>query len=196
LHFGTILEGQPKIKNNLMKNRAIIVLALTIPILMVSCSPQVRPFTQEIREKTRLTEQELKSIQFYTSNTVVLRRGETSGAKETDKGELTVLTDAKVEEIIIKAGTPCLIKEVVDGNRVTVSFEDGAGKFLVFGSLRNRDGYYTLMALDWVNGKGKLNYGEKTYYSSPGSKDVFLTFKMKSLEKFRKDQKVVKGKTL
>jgi len=116
--------------------------------------------------------------------------------KETGTGELKVVKDRYVEEVVIKAGTPCVIKDVVDGNRVTVSFEDGGSRYLVFGSIRNKDGYYTLQALDWVKGKGKINYGEKTYYSSEGSRDIFLTFKLKNLEKYKTEQKVLKGKKL
>ena len=135
----------------------------------------------------------MMAIQFYFSNDFVLRRGENTATNETQKGELTVKKDSKVEEIIIKAGTPCIIREVVDGNRVKVSFEDKVNKYLVFGSVNNRDGYYTLMAREWKNGLGEVNYGEQIYYSSKGSKDIFLALKMKSLEKFKLEQKVVKG---
>ncbi len=159
----------------------------------MSCSPSLVPFTQQMRQQLQLQPEELKSIQFYFSNTVVLRRGESNDKKETTNGELTVLNDSKIEEIIIKAGTPCVIKEIVDGNKVTISFEENGNKYLVFGSINNRDGYYTLMAIDWKHGKGTVNYGEQTYYSSPGSKDVFLALKMKSLKRFQVDQKVVKG---
>jgi hypothetical protein len=106
------------------------------------------------------------------------------------------MNDSKIEEVIIKAGTPCVINSVVDGEKVTVSFEEDMNKYLVFGSVRNADGYYTLMALEWKSGKGKVNYGENTYYSSPGSKDIFLALKMKSLKRLKVDQKVVKGATV
>jgi hypothetical protein len=163
-------------------------------IFLTSCGPTLAPFTQQIREQYKLTPEEMKGIQFYISNTFVLRRGEDNIEKETTKGELQVMKDRYVEEVVIKAGTPCVIRDVMDGNRVTISFEDGNSKYLVFGSIRNSDGYYTLQAMDWVKGKGKINYGEKIYFSSEGSRDIFLTFKMKSLEKFRGDQKIVKGK--
>lgn len=164
-----------------------------LPLLMISCSPKMVPFTQQIREQNKLNSQELTSIQFYTSNTIVLRRGENLDKKETSNGELNILKDATVEEVVIKAGTPCVIKEVVDGNRVTVTFESGGAKYLVFGSVNNKDGYYTLMALDWKSGRGRVNYGEKTYLSSPGSRDIFLVLKMKTLEQFKIDRKVEKG---
>ncbi len=166
---------------------------LVMIVLMTSCSSSLVPFTQQLRDKHKLKPEELKSIQFYFSNTFVLRRGENTNKKETTNGELTVVNDSKVEEIIIKAKTPCVIKEIIDGNRVTISFEDNGNNYLVFGSVSNRDGYYTLMALEWKGGKGEINYGEQTYFSSPGSKDVFLALKVKSLEKFKVEQKVAKG---
>jgi hypothetical protein len=172
------------------------ILTAFLPVFLISCAPQHIPFTQQLREQHNLKPEELKSIQFYLSNDLVLSRGDQKLKKETNDGELTVLKDAMVEEFIFKAGTPCVIQEVVDGNRVMVSFEKGGNKFLVFGSLKNRDGYYTLQAFDWSKDKGKVNYGEKIYLTSKGSRDVFLVLKMKSLEKFKLDQKVVKGQEI
>jgi hypothetical protein len=177
----------------IFKHHFVIIVVM---LLFASCSSSLVPFTQQLRDQLKLNPEELKSIQFYFSNTFVLRRGENVDKKETSGGELKVLSDSKVEEIIIKAGTPCVIKDVVDGNKVTISFEDNGNKYLVFGSINNQDGYYTLMAMDWKNGKGKVNYGEQTYYSSQGSKDVFIALKMKSLKKFKVEQNVVKGKKL
>ncbi len=193
--FGTIIEKPGK--NLIMKVGSIwAVAACAVLLFMQSCSNKLIPFTQQIRDENKLTEEELQSIQFYVSESFVLRRGENLDTKETKDGELTVLKDNKVEEVIIKAGTPCVIQEVVDGNRVTVSFEDKGSRFLVFGSIGNKDGYYTLMALKWDKNRGKISYGEEFYYASPGSKDVFLSIKMKTMQKFRLEQKVVKGKKL
>jgi hypothetical protein len=174
----------------------IVIIALLSSAMIVSCAPTRVPFTQQLREQYKLNVEELKSIQFYTSNTLILRRAETESKKETSGGELTISKDRVLEEIVIKAGTPCVIRDVVDGSRVTVTFEDGGNKYLVFGSLRNRDGYYTLQALDWDKGRGKVNYGEQLYMTSDGSRDIFLVLKVKSLEKFKVDQKVIKGKTI
>ena len=179
-----------------MSIRTLTLFTVLILTTLAGCGPSRVPFTQNLREKYQLKPEELKRIQFYTSNDLILRRGENKNSKETEGGELTLMKDGLVEEIIIKAGTPCLIQEVVDGNKVTVSFEDGNSRYLVFGSINNRDGYYTLMALEWISGKGKVNYGEQTYMTNSGSKDVFLTLKVKSLEKYKKDQKVVKGKKI
>ena len=179
-----------------MKTERTLIISLVLCILISSCAPPLVPFTQQLRQQYKLQPEELRSIQFYFSNTFVLRRGENNDMKDTKHGELTVMSDSKIEEIIIKAGTPCIIRDVIDGNQVSITFEDDGNKYLVFGSISNNDGYYTLRAMDWKNGKGTVNYGEKIYYSSQGSKDVFLALKMKSLKRFDVDQKVVKGAVL
>lgn len=169
-------------------------LILFFSFFIISCSPKI-PFTQSIREKYKLNETELKSIQFYTSENIVLKRGEmNANEKETKEGTLTIKSGSSVEQVVIKAGTPCVVEQVVDKDKVTLSFDDGSDKYLVFGSLKNQDGYYTMMALEWIDNKGKVEYGGKTYYAAPGANNVFLLFKMKSLDQFKVDQKVAKGK--
>jgi hypothetical protein len=164
-----------------------------IVVALASCSPMKVPFTQQIREKNELSAEELKKLQFYTSNTLILRRGENRDTSDIENGELTIRKDGVVDEVVIKGGTPCIVKDVIDGNQVSVIFGDGANRYLVFGSLRNKDGYYTLQAYDWNKDRGKVNYGEKVYYSSANSRNVFLTFKMKNLKQIKVNQKVVKG---
>jgi len=171
------------------------LLLLSFVLLLAACSPRV-PFTQGIRDKYQLSESELKLLQFYTSDVIILKRGEMSEkAKETTEGTLTIKGGNKVEEIVIKAGTPCVIEKVYDGNNVSVSFEDGKNKYLVFGSMHSKNGLYSLQVLR-ENNKPTLNYGEKLYVVSTGSDPVFLVFKIKSLNRFEVDQKVVKGKKI
>lgn len=175
------------------KTLAIISLA----IFVASCGSTSEVFTQQMREKYKLDSEDLKSLQFYVSGDIVLTRYTQGTQKGTEDGALNLIKDQVLESILIKSGTPCLIKEVIDGNRVTMTFEDGDNRYLVFGSLKNRDGAYTLQALDWNKELGgKLSYGDKEYFASSESRGAFLYLKVKSLNRFREDQKVVKGKTL
>jgi len=177
-----------------MKRNSYWFILLLFPLLF-SCSPKV-PFTQAIREKYNLSENELKAIQFYTSDIIVLKRGEMSPKeKDTKEGTLTITSGNKVEQVTIKAGTPCVVEQVYDGNRISVSFEDGKNKFLVFGSMNSRKGLYVLQVID-DNNKATINYGEKLYYASTGSDPVFLVLKVKSLNNLEVHEKVVKGKKI
>lgn len=171
-----------------------IISLLTGLALLASCSPKI-PFTQDIREKNRLTPEELKGIQFYLSDPVTLRRGDDEESKKsTDQGKLVIEKGRSLDQVSFRANTPGAIESVVDQSTFKVAFEDGPENYLVFGSSRNRSGYYSLQALTWDNGRGKINYGGKTWFTNQGSDKAILMFKMKSVRKIRVNDKVAKGK--
>lgn len=181
-------------KSTMKKLTVQLLLLICAGVLVTSCSPKI-PFTQNVRDKYKLSDNDLKAIQFYVSDAVILRRGEDLGReKGTDDGTLVIKSGKNLEQIVFKRNTACVVGQAVDNAKLTMSFEDDAKKFLVFGSDNDANGYYTLKALEWVGGKGKINYGDQTYYTNPGSQKTFLMFKMKSLRKISVDQKVVKGK--
>lgn len=177
-----------------MKNIHFILILTTV--LFGACAQRI-PFTQEVREKEKLSEEEIKKIQFYPSHDIVLQRGEAGEkGKEISEGTLMTKDEKSVEQVIIKAGTPGIADRVLDGNRISVRFEEGEGKFLVFGDPTNQ-GRYTLLAGEWdKNNRGKLQYGGKTYFTTQGAANVYLTFRMKNLYQFKKNQTVVKGMKL
>ncbi|CAN5552101.1 hypothetical protein BH11BAC2_BH11BAC2_21570 [soil metagenome] len=165
-------------------------------VLLSSCSPKI-PFTQSIREQYKLTAEDMKGIQFYLSDPVALRRGASSeNQKATEEGTLIVKSGKSYEEVNFKANTPGVVEQIVDVNKITVAFEDGKEKYLVFGSGNDRNGYYRLQAIGWEGGKGKINYGGQTYFSNVGSDATILFFKMKSLKDIKVDSKTVKGKKI
>jgi len=170
------------------------VLFLPLLALLASCSPKI-PFTQQIREQNKLTPEEIKGIQFYLSDPVALRRGEEDASKKsTEQGTLVIERGRSLDQISFRANTPGAVEGVVDQSTLKVAFEDGPENYLVFGSSRNRSGYYALQAFSWEDGRGKINYGGKTWYTNRGSDQAILMFKMKSIKRLRINDKVAKGK--
>lgn len=168
--------------------------AIIVLILVSGCSPKV-PFTQSVRDQYKLTPEELRGIQFYLSDPVALRRGEANeNQKSTEDGKLIVESGKTIDQISIKSNTKGAVENVPDQKTLTVSFEEGAEKYLVFSSGKNKNGFYSLQALSWDNGRGKVSYGGQTWYASPGSDQAILLFKMKSVKKLRVNEKVAKGK--
>ena len=174
-----------------------LVLVVLFAFLAASCRSTV-PFTQSLRQQYSLNEAELKSIQFYTSDPIVLRRGEIERKEvaTTRTGTLEVKSGHEMEEVIIPAGTPCLVEKVVDGERVAMRFGQGAKEYLVFGSLNQRDGYYTLQALDWQKGIGQVQYSDNMYTTNRGANQTYLLIKLKSVRQFKKSSTYVKGQRL
>ena len=168
-------------------------LYLLLPLILVSCATP-EPFTQTIRTKYKLTSEELQSLQFYTSSTIILYRLESAKTKTTVEGALTLKDKSEVKEIEIPANTPCVVAEVLDGNKVRMDF--GEGKTLVFGSKKKLSGLYTLMALEWKHGRGKIVIDEEEYYTQPGAEDVYLMLEVTGLREHKKTRTVVGGQTI
>lgn len=189
-----------KFKTLPMKNITITrhypVIFFAAMLLMTSCAPKI-PFTQKIREQYKLTNEELSSIQFYASADIVLTRADKAPKeKGTEEGTLIVKSGKSVDEVVIRAGTPGVVEKVVDKHKLAISFEIGDNMFLVFGDTKDRKGPYTMLAADWNNKRGKLQYGGKTYYTSTSAANVYLHFKMKRFNQIKRNQRVVGGRKL
>ena len=170
------------------------ILALCTLAVLTSCSPKI-PFTQTIRDQNSLTAEELQRIQFYLSDPVILRRGNSQSQKATEEGALVIKSGKNIEQVSFKSNTPGTVSEVVSNAALKMSFEEGPEKVLVFSADKN--GYYSLKALTWdKDGRGTINYGGQTYTAAPGSSNAVLLFKMKSLKKVKVKENVVKGKKL
>jgi hypothetical protein len=183
-----------KVLQNIRMKIMFIGLAVLFTALVSSCSPKI-PFTQSIREQYKLTPEELRGIQFYVSDQVVLRRAESNTAqKTTEEGRLIIESGKSIEQFTIRNGTRGALERVPDGKNLMISFEEGAERQLVFGSGQSRSGYYSLQALSWEDGRGLINYAGQSWYATEQSRNAILLFKMKSIRKLRVDTKVAKGK--
>ncbi len=92
-------------------------------------------FTHELRDQHSLTRDELKNLQYYTSNTITLRRELESGGKQiTGNHKLVVVAGKTIEEVVIESKTPGIAIAVSD-HSITVSFDQGTSiEFVASGS--------------------------------------------------------------
>lgn len=169
---------------------------LAVLLMMSACAPRVQ-WTQAIKDQYQVKESELKSIQFYTTGDIVLQRAESSGSnKETNQGELVISSGNSLEQVVIKAGTPGIVEKIIDDTRFAVRFEMGEGKTLIFGNDQPSKGAYYLMPEEMQGSNKIVNYGNKKFAVTGNSAYVTLSFKMRKLNKYTKDQHVVKGMKL
>lgn len=83
------------------------------------------PMTQEIRDQNRLSDVELKNLQYYVSNTITLRREAESGGRQvTGNHKLLVVAGKTIEEVVIESKTPGICVGV-GRNALSISFEQG-----------------------------------------------------------------------
>lgn len=174
-----------------MKAKLSLLILFALFLIFSSCSKKVA-FTSEINSKLNLQEQDLKNLQFYVSEDIVLIKKENYGNANIKDGGLVFNNQSELDRIIIKKGTPTIVRKKVGSDILTMNFEYGNNKLLVFGNTDSQGRYY-LMAEEWHNKTGKLKYGDIDYYTDGISATAYLTIKSKTLNKYVQRERKVTG---
>lgn len=164
---------------------------------LASCSPNLRPFTQQMYQQNRWSDEELKQIQFYLSNEIVLRREINSGSSEITRGQIRIVDGRNVEEIVIRKGTPGVFLFSPKNERFAVGFEDGGEqRFLIFGPNPKAGERFVLMASDWNRNDGVVTYDGQKYRVDIASAYAGLLVDIKKLNKVSRDSRIVGGRKI
>ena len=109
-----------------MKTSVLSLAAVALLVLsaVTGCRTFV-PFTQEIRDQNRLSEAELKNLQYYVSSTITLRRElDSAGRQVTGNHKLLVVAGKTIEEVVIESKTPGICVGV-GAHVLNIAFEQG-----------------------------------------------------------------------
>ena len=172
-----------------------IFTAVICLFLLSGCGPELVPFTAQVEQDIGLSKQQLSKVQFYNSSPIVLYRELTQNTTEVVSGEVKIVDGKQVEEIVIAPHTPgVLISSSKD--RLGISFETGADRYLVFGQNRHKSGAYTLLARDWSNDVGTIDYDSREYTITAQSAATFLMINMQKLKNLNVKSRTAKGRTV
>jgi len=163
-------------------------------LLLSSCGKNLKYFTQDLYKEYNWSDQELKRIQFYVSQDIVLYRGASDNDTKIKGGQIRVESDRKVEEVIIKRGTPGVFIQSPKQDRFAISFDDGSGQFLMFGPNKKASGRYVLLAKDWSRNSGQVTYGGEVYETNSSSAYAALMVDIKRAGKTKYKSKTAGGK--
>jgi hypothetical protein len=170
-----------------------LLLFLTLTAVLSSCKNLV-PYTDAMKKKYNWSDEQIKRIQFYVSHDIILHRELTRGSTEIVQGKIKTINGKKVEEILIRQGTPGVLVELPKQDKMLVSFEMGDDHYLSFGVNPNAGDKYVLLASDWSNGMGKIHYSDQEYYTDPDSKYAFLLVDLRRIQKMDINQRVARGR--
>ncbi|MEM1319957.1 MAG: hypothetical protein AAGG75_06840 [Bacteroidota bacterium] len=180
-----------------MKASSILGILSLLLIGLSSCSPKLTPFTQRLYEENRWTNEELKRIQFYLSEDIVLRREVSGGSSEIISGEIKMVDGQKVEEIVIRKGTPGVFVFSPKSERFAVSFEGGSDeRYLMFGPNPKNGNRYALLASNWRRRRGQVTYDGRKYYTPGESAYASLLVDLKRVRKVSVKSRTAKGRTV
>lgn len=166
---------------------------LLITTGVYSCKTLV-PYTDAMKQRYNWTDHEIRRIQFYVSDDIVLQRNLSNASTEIVQGKIKTIQGRKVDEIIIRAGTPGVMTEMPRQNKMLVSFEMGDDHHLSFGVNPNMGDKYVLLAAEWKNGSGKVHYSGMEYHTDPDSRYAHLLVDMKKIDRMQVRQRVAGGR--
>lgn len=154
--------------------------AMFLILSLGSCSKNLTYFTERLADENQWTESELKQIQFYVSQDIVLYRSQSAGGTEIRDGKIIKKGKRKADEIVIHAGTPGILLFMPKDDRYAVSFDD-SGYYLIFGPGDKTNGRFTLRAKKWKSNRngGIITYGEEEYLTGSQSAYAALMVDMK-----------------
>jgi hypothetical protein len=174
------------------QNFSIFILVITL----ASCGPELRPFTTKLMNEGGWRDNDLKKIQFYASNDIIIRRKLTDGSSEiSSSGTIKMVKGVKVEEVRIKHGTPGVFLFRVKEDKFAISFDDASDKrYLMFGPNPKRQGEYVLLASEWQDKQGKVRYDDKFYFTDGESAWASLLVDLKKFRKIEVSSNTAKGR--
>lgn len=164
---------------------------ILIILVFSSCSPRLSVFSYDTYRSGNWSENELKKIQFYVSNDIVLRRKVSSASSKIESGRIRIIDGSQYEEIIIKANTPGVYVFSPDNDRLAISFE--VDKHLIFGP-KERSGEYVLLATKWEKKYGIIKYGDSSYDTPSSSAFSYLMVDTKYVNKTSAKTRVARGR--
>lgn len=179
-----------------MKNSINLFFAFALILLMSSCSRELRPFTSNILQDGGWSDTELRKIQFYLSEDIVIRRKLTEGANEiASGGSIKVFKGEKVEEVRIPRGTPGVFLFRASDNHFAIGFDASTDKrYLMFGPNPKRQGSYVLLASEWKNQYGKVRYDDRFFFTDEQSAMASLLVDLQKIRKVEVNSKTERGR--
>lgn len=169
-------------------------------------------FTQDIRDDLVKNNIDLKKIQYYNSQKIVLSRFLSSSETKVTAGEVKLEKGKYIEIIDIKKNTPGVCDSVSE-DRLNIKFEAGPNKYITFKKANKYQGYYEMYADEWTKKNiviplsseedisivdydlytGKVRYDSKLYYTKRYSTKPRLKIKKTGTTKTTRKVRKVKG---
>ncbi len=177
-----------------MKNYILfLAIGLLSSLGLSSCSNKMSAFSKTIYDENNWSDNELRNIQFYLSEDIVLRRSLKKGETVISSGKIKVINGQKVEEVIFERGTPGIFIKRKKDNHFAVSFEEG-NRYLVFGPNNSTDGKYALLAIKWKGRKGVITYDDKKWKTYNNGHVAKLLIDLKKINHVTVNKRKVGGR--
>ena len=154
------------------------------------------PYTKDLQDRVISSNLDVKKIQFFIDQKLVLRRTLGNQRSDIKGGQILFENGLYVHEVIIPKYTPGVC-EGIDGDKISISFEL-KNNDLKFAPHGDPQGAFTLTARNWSSGTGEITYDNATYAVKCATcADVAVTkllVKKSEARRLQTTQRVVHGR--
>ena len=177
-----------------MKTQNLVFFAILSMAFLSSCSNKLTYFTEDLNERYRWTDDELKKIQFYVSQDIVLKREISGGDREIVSGKIKIEDGRQIEEVVVRKGTPGAFLFSPKEDRFAIGFEEASERYLIFGPSPKYSDRFVLLASDWDRRTGSVTYDNKTWKVSSDNAYAALLVDLRKISKVDVNSRVAKGR--
>lgn len=155
------------------------------------------PFTRELKDRLERENIDIKQVQFYVDQKLIMSRYVDDNKAQVNSGVLKLENGRYINEVIVNPFTPGVLEDITNGN-LMVSFEKGNNN-LGFGLGSNYSAnQYVLYGFEWKNGTAVVNFDNNKFRVRCGTcSDVAsarLMIKKSVVDKFQKKTRVLEGR--
>jgi hypothetical protein len=157
------------------------------------------PFTRELFFKLKSYNIDIRKVQFFVDQQIVLSRYMDQNAASVSAGVVKFLNGKSVNEIVIPQYTPCVVDSIdMDGFRI--SFEKGSTNIFKFINSRNSPypENYVFAGTNWKEGGADVLYDKQVFRATCGTcnsvAEAKLAIKQSDIDKADKKTKVLQGR--
>jgi len=154
---------------------------ITLFIITTSCSSHLVPFSTNVQSQVGLNEDDLKKVQFYNSSRIVLYRELGKNITKVESGNIEYVNGGYYEQVIINPRTPGVLVKSDEGKKLSISFEEGPGRTIMFGLDPQRSGMFSIYGRDWQNQVATIDYDGKEFKLAPESANTVILVNFKKL---------------
>ncbi len=134
---------------------------------MVSCA--YVPFTQSLRREHRLSDDEIRNLQFWSYRNLILERELTQDSRQiTARHDLLIRNGRQIERVYLDNLTPGIVVNVLDERRLELSFEQ-CTSFVFIPFLKDVQYYRQVHNVNWYclevdQANGTVTYSNQKYW--------------------------------
>lgn len=157
------------------------------------------PFTRDLKQKLERDNIDLKQVQFYVDQKIILNRNMGDQKLEVHSGVVKMENGKYINEVIIPQLTPGLC-DAVENDKLMISFEKGNNDLAFGPGSGSHFNDYVLYGTNWMNGTTMVDYDSNKFRARCGTcSDVasaLLVIRKKELDRWDRKSRTLKGRTV